>query len=128
MGVNEGKKPVKKPIRKMENTSNPFRRKGFDVFKRSAKGRASVLQHAVSDAEFGVDVPGFGGVLLEFAADVGHVDTEDLVAVVAAVWAPDVLQNEVVGQHLPGVDVKWISSPACVTWCLAMSMVRSFTW
>ena len=51
-----------------------------------------------------MDILGLGGVLLQLAADIGHIDPQDLVAAAAAVRPPDVLQDEVVGEHLPGVD------------------------
>ena len=47
---------------------------------------SAVLQHPVSDAQFCQDVFGLGGVFLQLAADVGHVDPQDLV--VAALVGP----------------------------------------
>ena len=40
-----------------------------------------------------------GGVLLDLAADVCHVDAQDLVAALA-LRPPQLLHNEVIGEHL----------------------------
>ena len=70
MGVNEENTNVKKLLK-------PPSGNGRRLF-------VSVIQHPVADAQLGVDILGFGGVFPQFAADVGHVDAQDLVAVVAA--------------------------------------------
>ena len=48
------------------------------------------------------EVFGFGGVFLNLAADVGHVDPEDLI-VSSRPGAPQLLDDGVVGQHFSGV-------------------------
>ena len=67
--------------------------------------RESIFQHPVADAQLGEDIFGIGGILLELAADVGHVHPEDLIAG-AAVGAPDVLQNEIIGENLARMDAQ----------------------
>lgn len=66
---------------------------------------SAVLQHTVSDAQFCQDIFGLGGVFLQLAADVGHVDPQDLV-VAALVGAPDMLEDEVIGEYLAGMETE----------------------
>ena len=63
---------------------------------------SAVLQHTVSDAQFCQDVFGLGGVFLQLAADVGHVDSKDLVVIVH-VGAPDGIHDVTVGQDSAGI-------------------------
>ena len=67
-------------------------------FRKSPEAVCSVVQHTVADSQLCVDVLGIGGIFLQLAADVGHVHPENLVAAAAAVRAPHVLQNEVIGE------------------------------
>ena len=57
--------------------------------------------HAVAHAHLGEDIVGLGGVLLYFPADIGHVHPEYLV-VALALGAPELLHDEVIGEHLAG--------------------------
>ena len=76
-------------------------------YRRPGRGRLFLiaLDHAVADAGFGEDVGGLGGVFFDLAADVGHVDAEDLV-VAAGAGAPELLDEIVVGQDLARVQAE----------------------
>ena len=56
----------------------------------------------VAHADVGDFVLGRGGILLDLAADVRHVDAQDLI-VRLGLGAPDLADEEIVGQHLTGV-------------------------
>ena len=63
-------------------------------YRRPGRGRLLLIafDHAVADAGFGEDVGGLGGVFFDLAADVGHVDAEDLV-VAAGAGAPELFDE-----------------------------------
>ena len=43
----------------------------------------SVLQHPVTDAQLRQNVLGLGGILLQLPADIGHVDTKNLIVIIS---------------------------------------------
>ena len=85
-----------------------FFRNGEKIYRRPGRGRLRFLiafDHAVADAGFGEDVGGLGGVFFDLAADVGHVDAEDLV-VAAGAGAPELFDEVVVGQDFARVQAE----------------------
>ena len=60
------------------------------------------LDHAVAHADFGKDILGFRRILLDLAADVGHVHPQDLVPA-AVLRSPEFLHDIIIGQHLAGI-------------------------
>ena len=76
-------------------------------YRRPGRGRLFLIafDHAVADAGFGEDVGGLGGVFFDLAADVGHVDAEDLV-VAAGAGAPELLDEIIICQDLARVQAE----------------------
>ena len=87
------------------------RRAKFNIGRKNSRpnGRLCVfsvgLAHPVADAYLGEDVLRLGGVFLEFAADVRHVDAEDL-AVFLGAQAPELAEHVVVGQDAARVEAE----------------------
>lgn len=61
-----------------------------------------IFQHPIADADFGEDILGLCGILFDFAADVSHIHTQNLVVAVH-VRPPDGTHNLVVGEDFAGV-------------------------
>ena len=59
---------------------------------------------AVADAYLGEQIFRLGGVLFDFAADVRHVDAQDLI-ITARAGPPQLLNNVVVGQYLSLIHI-----------------------
>ena len=59
------------------------------------------LRHAVSDADFGEDVLGLGGVFLNLPPDIRHVHPENLI-VIPGPGPPQLPDNIIISQNLPG--------------------------
>lgn len=60
------------------------------------------LCHAVAYAYFCEKIFRLGGIFLDLPADIGHVDSEDLV-VTAGPRTPQLLDDGIVGHHTAGV-------------------------
>ena len=68
-------------------------------------GRHSLLfslGQTIAHADLRKEVFGLGGVFLDFAADIGHVDPEDLI-VSSCPGTPQLLDDGVVSQHFAGI-------------------------
>ena len=66
----------------------------------AALSSSFVFEHSITHADLREDIFGRGGVFLDLAADICHVDTQDLV-VGLGLGPPDLLDEVVVGQDLP---------------------------
>ena len=67
--------------------------------------RSLALDHAVADADLGEDIGGLGRIFLDLAADVRHVDAQDLV-VAAGAGASERADEIVIRQHLARVQAE----------------------
>ena len=63
------------------------------------------LDHAIADAGLGEDILRLGRIFFDLAADVRHVDAEDLVVAPGA-RTPQLLDEIVVGQNLARVQAQ----------------------
>ena len=68
----------------------------------SRRDSAVGFRHTVADADFRKEIFRLGGVFLDFAADVGHIDPENLI-VAAGPGAPELLDDVIIGQNPTGV-------------------------